>query len=93
MASKLTKKNTKEIAELAKLELTSDEIDKFTPQLSAVVDLINELSKVETDDTAPTAQTTNLENVLREDVVNVTKYLPQDGSFEVPQILHNDETT
>jgi len=48
---------------------------------------------VETDVTPPTAQTTNLENVLREDVVNVTKYLPQDGSFEVPQILHNDETT
>jgi len=44
MASKLTKKDTKAIAELAKLELTSDEIDKFTPQLSAVVDLINELS-------------------------------------------------
>src|SRR5260221_30762 len=31
MASKLTKKNTKEIAELAKLELTSDDIDEFPP--------------------------------------------------------------
>ncbi len=86
--AKLTKKDTIRVAELAKLKLTPEEIDKFTPQLGAVVDLMDELNEVDTDDVEPTAQTTNLENIMREDQIDVTKCLPQEGFFEVPQILH-----
>lgn len=102
MAGKLTKNDTKRVAELAKLDLTTSEIDKFTPQLIAVVDLMNELNEVDTKDIEPTAQTTQLENVLRDDKVDVTRTLTQDealsgtenvqnGFFVVPQILHKDD--
>ena len=102
MANKLNKKDTFRVSELAKLTLTSDEIDKFTPQLSAVVDLMNELNEVDTADTEPTAQTTKLENVTRKDEIDVIKILTQDealsstentqnGFITVKQILHNDD--
>ncbi len=86
--AKLTKKDTIRVAELAKLKLTPKEIDKFTPQLAAVVDLMNELNEIDTEGIEPTAQTTNLENVMRVDAIDAIKCLPQDGFFEVPQILH-----
>ena len=101
MAHKLTKNDTKRVAELAKLTLTSSEIDKFTPQLTAVVDLIDELNETDTKDIEPTAQTTGLQNVMRIDAIDVTKILAQDealsgtentqnGFVTVKQILHND---
>ena len=88
MAKSLTIKDTKRVAELAKLDLTSDEIDKFTPQLLAVINLMDELNEVNTENTLPTAQTTNLENITRTDEVDNTNCLPQQITFEVPQILH-----
>lgn len=102
MASKLTKNDTKRVAELAKLDLTTSEINKFTPQLASVVDLMDELSEVDTKDIEPTAQTTGLENVLRIDAIKPENCLSQDealsgtenvknGFFVVPQILHKNE--
>lgn len=97
--AKLLKKDTQKIAELAKLKLNLAEIDKFTIQLSKVVDYISQLDQVDTKDTEPTSQTTGLTNVLREDEINITNCLTQDealsgtdkiknGFFVVPQILH-----
>jgi len=85
--STLSKKTTEDIAKLAKLKLTSDEISKFTPQLSAVVDLIDQLNEVNTKNIEPTAQTTGLTNILRKDEINEMNCLPQDEPFEVPQII------
>ncbi len=100
--AKLTKKDTLRVSELAKLDLTSEEIDKFTPQLASVVDLMNELNEVDTKNIEPTAQTTKLENVLREDQIDSTQILSQDealsgtentknGFVVVAQILHKND--
>ncbi|SRR5258708_2934610 len=100
MASKkLTKKDTQRVAKLAKLDLTSEEINKFTDQLSKVVDYISELDEINTNGVEPTAQTTNLINVFRDDKIDVTSCLTQEeavsgrdniknGYFVVPQILN-----
>ncbi len=80
--------DTKHVSLLAKLDLTPKEIDKFTPQLAAVVDLIDKLSEVDIKDTKATVQTTKLVNVLRKDEIDVTRILPQNESFTVPQILN-----
>ncbi len=89
--AKLTKKDTEKIQHLAQLELTSEEIDKFTPQLSAIVDLMNELNEVDTKDVKPTAKTSGQINIMRADEINALRCLPQDKPFEVPQILHINE--
>lgn len=96
--AKLTSNQILHTAKLAKLDLTQKEIKKFTHQLSAVIDLIDELSEVDTKNVEPTGQTTGLTNITRADQIKVEKCLTQDeaisgtdntknGYFEVPQIL------
>ena len=47
--AKLTKSDVQHVADLAKLDLTEEEIKKFLPQLSEIVDHISELQKVDTE--------------------------------------------
>lgn len=67
--AKLTKADVLHVAELAKLDLTEEEVDKFILQLSSIVDFVGQLNEVDTTNIEPTTQTTGLTNVLREDVV------------------------
>lgn len=94
----LTLDDTKHVAKLAKLDLTPTEIKKFTGQLSKVIDLINELNEVDTDNIEPTSQTTGLTNITREDEIDETNVLTQEdalsgkddtknGFFVVPQLI------
>jgi aspartyl-tRNA(Asn)/glutamyl-tRNA(Gln) amidotransferase subunit C len=94
----LTQQQTLHVAKLAKLDLTSEEIDKFSGQLSKVLDYISELDEVDIKNIEPTAQTTKLTNVLRTDEIKVENCLTQEeaisgtentqnGFITVPQIL------
>lgn len=94
----LKKEEILHIAKLAKLELEEAEIEKYTKQLSKVVDYVSELATIETDKVEPTSQTTGLENIGREDEVNGEDSLTQDqvlsgtnsfynGYFKVKAIL------
>lgn len=64
---KLTEEQVKHVAKLANLELTSREVKKFQEQLSAVLDYMESLGQVETEEIEQTSQVMNLKNVLRED--------------------------
>lgn len=85
--AKLTKSDVLHIAKLAKLNLNDVEVEKFLPQLSKVVDFVGQLSEVDTSGVEPTSQTTGLENVTREDIVDTSRVLPQDEYFKVKAIL------
>lgn len=63
----ISKKETKIIADLARLKLKNIEIEKFSNQLSGVLDNFKILSKVNTKNTKSTSQVTGLNNILRED--------------------------
>ncbi len=65
----LNKEDVKHIADLAKLELTEEEVEELTPQLSGVLEYIEQLKEVDTTNVEPTAQVTGLSNVFREDEV------------------------
>ena len=56
--SKIDKREVLHIAKLAKLDLSEAEIDKFLPQISAVIDFIGKLHEVDIKDIEPTAQVT-----------------------------------
>lgn len=95
--SNLTKQDVLHVANLAKLNLTEDEIEKFLPQLSSIVNFISQLNEVDTTGIEPTSQTTGLVDVLRKDEVRQST-LDQDsatsgtdntynGLFKVPAIL------
>jgi aspartyl-tRNA(Asn)/glutamyl-tRNA(Gln) amidotransferase subunit C len=63
----LFKDQIQHIANLARLELTDEELGKYGNQLSAVLDYIDQLKEVDTTGVEPTAQITGLENIWRED--------------------------
>ncbi|MCK5490628.1 MAG: Asp-tRNA(Asn)/Glu-tRNA(Gln) amidotransferase subunit GatC [Candidatus Pacebacteria bacterium] len=56
------------IAELARIELSKEEVEKFSGELSDVLGYIGQLEEVETEGIEPVSQVTGLVNVLRNDV-------------------------
>lgn len=63
----LDRATVEHIAELAKLELTEDEIELYAGQLSAILDYAERLNEVDTSAIPPTASVLPLRNVLRAD--------------------------
>lgn len=53
---KLTEKDVVYVAELAHLELTSEEIKRFQPQLEAILEYVQKLNELDTDRVEPMAQ-------------------------------------
>ncbi len=95
----LTRTQVEYIAELAKLALTDAETERYTEQLSAVLDYASQLQAVDTSDIPPTASVLPLTTVLREDVVRPSLSNAQaianapdatDGQFRVDAVLDTD---
>lgn len=66
---KLDRKEIEHIANLARLELTEEELEKYGSQLSDVLSYIEQLKEVNTENIEPTAQVIGMANVLRADEV------------------------
>jgi aspartyl-tRNA(Asn)/glutamyl-tRNA(Gln) amidotransferase subunit C len=95
----LTRADVEHVAYLARLGLTPDELARLEGQLNHILDQYAKLAELDTDAIPPTAQTIELENILREDVArpsmapeDVLANAPQrDGDFfVVPAILGGD---
>jgi aspartyl-tRNA(Asn)/glutamyl-tRNA(Gln) amidotransferase subunit C len=65
----LSRADVEHVAHLARLGLTEDELGRLEGQLNHILDQYAILATVPTDHIAPTAQTIELENILRDDVV------------------------
>ena len=63
----ITEKDVEYAAKLARIELTEKEKEKFSKELSLVLDYINQLNEVDTDNVEVTSQVTGVINSLRED--------------------------
>jgi aspartyl-tRNA(Asn)/glutamyl-tRNA(Gln) amidotransferase subunit C len=94
--SSLTRADVEHVAHLARLGLTPDELARLEGQLNHILDQYAKLAELDTDAIPPTAQTIELENILRDDVARPS--LPADDvlanaprrdgdSFVVPAIL------
>ncbi len=98
MAS-LTRDDVAHVAHLARLGLTDDELTLLEGQLNHIMDQYAKLAELDTETIPPTAQTIELENILRDDVV--TPSFPvetalanaparQAGFIVVPAIIGGD---
>jgi aspartyl-tRNA(Asn)/glutamyl-tRNA(Gln) amidotransferase subunit C len=96
MAKKIDEVQVRKVAKLARLELSEEEIEEFTVQLSAILDYVEKMNELDTADVEPLAHCLPISNVLRADSVKASlgteKTLanaPQrDGEFfKVPRIL------
>jgi aspartyl-tRNA(Asn)/glutamyl-tRNA(Gln) amidotransferase subunit C len=84
------------VARLARLDLTDDELTKLTAELSALLDHVDRIRRLDTAGVPPTAHPLPLTNVLRADEVRpsldrdeVLAAAPaaEDDRFRVPRIL------
>ena len=92
----LTRADVAHVAHLARLGLAEDELTRLETQLNHILDQYAKLAELDMEAIAPTAQTIELENILREDVarpsLSVAEALAnapaRDGDFiVVPAII------
>lgn len=67
--AKLSRDDVLNLAKLAKLKLTEDEIIKYQTELSEILGYVEKLNEADVDGLQPTTQVTGLNNVLRDDKV------------------------
>lgn len=67
--SKLTRDAVIKLAQLSRLKLTNEEIEKFRFELSRILDYVEMLDRVNVKNLEPTYQVTGLKNVMRADKV------------------------
>jgi aspartyl-tRNA(Asn)/glutamyl-tRNA(Gln) amidotransferase subunit C len=96
MSQNINRQQVEKVAHLSRLDLTEQELELFSGQLSAIVEYIQKLNELKTDDVEPLAHCLPIHNVFRQDTVrpslNVEKALENapdrvDDFFKVPQIL------
>jgi len=66
----LTKEQVQKIAQLARLELTEAEMEKYAGQLTDILTYAEMLKELDTSAVEETSQVTGLSNVTREDVLD-----------------------
>jgi aspartyl-tRNA(Asn)/glutamyl-tRNA(Gln) amidotransferase subunit C len=64
----LSRADVEHVAHLARLGLTDGELTRLQGELNHILDQYAILARLDTDAIPPTAQTIELENILREDV-------------------------
>ncbi|HRY82357.1 MAG TPA: Asp-tRNA(Asn)/Glu-tRNA(Gln) amidotransferase subunit GatC [Candidatus Moranbacteria bacterium] len=92
----ISEKEVKHIASLARIGLSEDEIEKFSKDLSSILDFIEQLKEVDISGIEPTAHITGLQNKLREDKIEnfenkegIVKLFPEEknGYDKVKSVL------
>ena len=93
----LTRDEVIKLAQLARIQLTDDEVEKFQKELSTVLDYVAELMQVNVDGVEEISQVTGLVNVQREDTPvlfdDITQKIKsqapgiKDGFYKVKAIL------
>jgi aspartyl-tRNA(Asn)/glutamyl-tRNA(Gln) amidotransferase subunit C len=95
---KLSIKEVEHIATLARLKLTEAEKEKYSGQLSGILDYMEKLSAVDTAGIEPTSQVTGLTNITRADEIiesgiaqELIDCAPEsaDGFVKIPKIFEN----
>ncbi|MHC4951402.1 MAG: Asp-tRNA(Asn)/Glu-tRNA(Gln) amidotransferase subunit GatC [Planctomycetota bacterium] len=99
MATKIDEAQVRRVALLSRLELSDAEVTQFSTQLSAIVEYIEKLNELDTDNVEPLAHCLPVHNVFREDVprpslsndaalANAPEH--EDEYFKVPKILDDN---
>ena len=64
----IDRKLLEHVAEVARLKLTEQEINKFLPQLQEALEFFLQLEEVDTSGVKPSFQPVELKNIMREDI-------------------------
>jgi aspartyl-tRNA(Asn)/glutamyl-tRNA(Gln) amidotransferase subunit C len=75
----ITRDEVLHVARLARLELTDDEVERFTDQLSAILEAVAKVSELDLSGVEPTAHPLDVVNVWGEDAPRPS--IPVDDAF------------
>jgi aspartyl-tRNA(Asn)/glutamyl-tRNA(Gln) amidotransferase subunit C len=91
----ISEEQVRHVANLARLGLTYEEVERMSEQLGAILDSIEQIQELDLTGVPPTANPLNLTNVFRpdephrelpKDAALSTAPEPVDGLFAVPRI-------
>ncbi|TKC14790.1 Asp-tRNA(Asn)/Glu-tRNA(Gln) amidotransferase subunit GatC [Robertmurraya kyonggiensis] len=94
--SRISAEEVKHVANLARLAVTEEEVQKFTQQLDKIISFAEQLNELDTENVEPTSHVLDMKNVMREDVPvkglpreEVLKNAPEheNGQIKVPSII------
>jgi aspartyl-tRNA(Asn)/glutamyl-tRNA(Gln) amidotransferase subunit C len=95
----ITREDVAHLARLAHIDMSAEELDRMTGELSVIVDSIKTVSEAAGDDVPATSHPIPLSNVYRDDVIGETLTNEEalsgapdnaDGRFKVPAILDEE---
>ncbi len=96
----ITRDEVAHLADLARIDLSEEELDHLAPQLSVILESVASISDVAAEDIPPTSHAIPLTNVFRDDVV-VPGLSPEEAlsgapaseqqRFSVPRILGDEQ--
>lgn len=81
----LDKETVAKVASLARLKMTDAELEKYGPQLSNIIQFVEQLAEVDTDNVEPLASVVDIKLRLREDEVT-------DGGVQKEALANAPET-
>ena len=88
--------DVRNIAQLARLHLEDDQIERYAADLSRILDLVEQMQRVDTSAVEPLANPLDAEQRLREDTVTETDQRDKfqsiapdvaDGFYRVPRVI------
>lgn len=95
-AMSIDKQTVLKVANLSRIEVTDSEAEAMVDKLDKIIDFVEQLSEVDTDNVEPLANVVDIDLRLREDVVNdgncqdkVLANAPEsmEGFYVVPKVV------
>lgn len=96
----ITKNDVKKIAELSKLEFAENELEEFTHEMNSILDYVEKLNELNTENIKPLSHPIESSNVFREDELKISsstedalKNAPNKTSeyFKVPKVISQNK--
>ncbi len=85
----LTRDDVLKLAQLARIDLTDDEVTGFVAEFNEILGYVQQLQNVDVTGLKPTSQVTGLTNVSRTDDIIDYGYNPEDLLAIAPVVDHN----
>ncbi|MGB9780383.1 Asp-tRNA(Asn)/Glu-tRNA(Gln) amidotransferase subunit GatC [Caldanaerobacter sp.] len=92
----ISREEVEHIAKLARLKFNEEEIEVMAEELGKILDYVNKLKELYTENVEPTAHVVPIHNVFREDEVKpsmprekvlMNAPFTEQGCFKVPKII------
>jgi aspartyl-tRNA(Asn)/glutamyl-tRNA(Gln) amidotransferase subunit C len=72
MMAKVTKEQVEHVAHLARIEMDEKEVGSYTKHLEDILNYVDKLNELDTENVVPTTHVLDLQNVVRSDQVENT---------------------